>query len=69
MTGPHKIHTLLISGMCSKLIISHLYSTHFYSPRRFTTYLPRKPVAPNTVTVNPLTDDRPPAPRFIGTVE
>jgi len=35
MTDSHKIHALLISGMCSKhleLMISHLYSTHFTHP-------------------------------------
>ena len=31
-------------------------------PNLLTTYLPRNPVHPNTVTIKPLTDDLPPAP-------
>ena len=34
------------------------------SPSLLTTYLPTKPVAPNTVATTPLNEDRPPAPRF-----
>jgi len=35
------------------------------SPSLLTMYLPKKPVAPNTVATIPLKEDLPPAPRFV----
>lgn len=37
-------------------------NTQTYSPNWLTTYLPKNPVAPNTVTTMPLKDARPPVP-------
>ncbi len=39
-----------------------MYFIIFNSPSLFTTYRPRKPVAPNTVAAIPLEEERPPLP-------
>lgn len=38
--------------------------TYLQLPNLFRTYLPKNPVAPNTVATTPLKDDLPPGPAF-----